>query len=277
MLTLPTLKIVHLDEVVLHEEHSPERVERLAERIKKDRFLRNPIIVARIKNIGKYMVLDGATRTTALKKLQFRDVLVQIVDYESDSITLDTWHHLMPAGGGRPFLDEVKENFGVEVEAANMQIAEQLLRNREIMSYFLFFDNTCFMIRERTGKLSEQTRKMRDIVLACESLGKIVRIHYSDLGENLKKNGKIYMANIFPAYSKEELIRLAKSGLKLPAGITRHLVPGRVLGFEVESEILEDRSASLQKKNEIIQEIYDRKIFENRMRYYSEAVYIFNE
>ena len=72
MQALPKLKIIPLNELILHEEFSPDRVKMLLDRIVQDSHLKNPIIAAWIKDIGKYMVLDGATRMTAFLKLGFR-------------------------------------------------------------------------------------------------------------------------------------------------------------------------------------------------------------
>lgn len=277
MYLMPRLKIVPVDDLILHEEFSPDRVKRLSSRITSDSQLKNPVVTAWIKEIGKYMVLDGATRTTAVKQLGFRDILVQIVDYHGSSITLDTWHHMVPAGKNREFIERVKNEMGIQAEYVNLQKAEYLLRNREIMSYFIFFDNTCMALREESGKLSEQLKKLRTLVFEYDSLGSIVRIHYSDLGESLKQNGNIYMAHIFPSYSKDDLVRFAQSGLRLPAGITRHIVPGRILGFPLKTSFLKTSRISLHKKNEILQKMYEQKLVNSEMRYYPEGVFIFNE
>jgi len=274
---LPVLKIIPLDEIILHEDHSPERAQRLAKRITEDSRLRNPILVARINKIGKYMVLDGATRTTALRSLGFRDVLTQVVNYYSNDITLDTWHHLIPTTKKNGFFDEIAAKCGVVFENATMQKAETMLRKRQIMSYFLFFDNTCLTMREPSGKPSEQIKKLREVVQSCETLGKIVRIHYTEVGDNLRKDGTIFMANIFPSYSKEELVRFAQSDIRLPAGITRHIVPGRVLGFEVQSSFLASHKITVHKKNELLNKMLEQKVAQNQMRFYPESVFVFND
>lgn len=275
--TQPQLKILPMSDLILHEEYSPERVKKLSERIMKDSCLKNPVIVSRIKGIGKYMVLDGATRTTALKYLGFRDIFTQVVNYYDNSITLDTWHHLLPMHGGKKILQNILTEVSAFGEYATLQKAESLLRKRDIISYFLFFDNTCLMIKDERGIPTERLAVLRKLVRYYEKPGGIIRIHYSDLGESLKKNGNIYMAHIFPSYSKHELIRFAQSGLSLPAGITRHIIPGRALGFSIKTSLLKTDKISLHKKNELLQKEYETKLIENRMRFYPEGVFIFND
>ena len=68
-------------------------IKKLGERLRSDGLLRNPPIVA--ESDQHYIVLDGATRTGALKYLGIRDTIVQIVDYAARNICLDSWHHLI--------------------------------------------------------------------------------------------------------------------------------------------------------------------------------------
>src|SRR5581483_3330233 len=76
------LSIVSLDDVLLHEEIEHKRVDKLIERLRADRVLKNPPIVTKVENgdTTRYIVLDGASRSTALRELNVPDILVQIVD-----------------------------------------------------------------------------------------------------------------------------------------------------------------------------------------------------
>ena len=72
------LRFVALEKLLLHEEDDPYRVQRIVDSITRDGFLRNPPIVAEYQS--KYIVLDGATRITALRAMGFRDAMVQVVE-----------------------------------------------------------------------------------------------------------------------------------------------------------------------------------------------------
>ena len=56
-------------------------------------ILKNPPIVTEYN--GKSILLDGATRVTALSQIGCRDVVVQVVDYEAPGMTLATWNHML--------------------------------------------------------------------------------------------------------------------------------------------------------------------------------------
>ncbi|MBK7032042.1 MAG: hypothetical protein IPH49_01935 [Ignavibacteria bacterium] len=85
------LRFVPADEVVLHEETDPARVNRIRASLDNDGVLRNPPIV------GSGVVLDGATRTTALKLMGAKHLLVQQVPYGGDhGVELQAWYHVLP-------------------------------------------------------------------------------------------------------------------------------------------------------------------------------------
>ncbi|MEK7276272.1 MAG: hypothetical protein AAB427_02890, partial [Chloroflexota bacterium] len=87
------LRFVPLDRMVLHEEDDPFRAKRMIVSLNHDGKLRNPPLV--VEHGDWYIVLDGATRTTALREMGYRDALVQIVDYYSGAVQVVVWHHVL--------------------------------------------------------------------------------------------------------------------------------------------------------------------------------------
>ena len=65
MQNLPELRVVSLTEIMPHENVDPLRVDRLAARISAEGSQLNPMVC--IEDIsGRFVLLDGATRTAAL-------------------------------------------------------------------------------------------------------------------------------------------------------------------------------------------------------------------
>src|SRR5262245_8375211 len=91
----PDLQIVPLERCVLHEETDDERVARLEARLGAEGVLRNPPILGRHADLDTLIVLDGATRVTALQALGAPHILAQVVDYDDDAIELHTWSHVL--------------------------------------------------------------------------------------------------------------------------------------------------------------------------------------
>ena len=95
-----SLKVVPLEKVVLHEKTDPRRVEKLAQRLAADGRLSNPPMV--VATDGKYVVLDGATRITALKQMEYPHTVVQVVS-EDDVEDLEAHVVDWINGGAAPF------------------------------------------------------------------------------------------------------------------------------------------------------------------------------
>ena len=72
-----TLRFVPAKDVALHEETDSARVNRIRAALDNDGVLRNPPIVGKGLTDTPHVVLDGATRTTALKLMGARDILIQ--------------------------------------------------------------------------------------------------------------------------------------------------------------------------------------------------------
>lgn len=67
-----------IEKLKVHEETGEERVSELAEKIRKDGVLKNPVVVER----RHLVVLDGHHRLAALKRLGMKLVPAQLVNYE---------------------------------------------------------------------------------------------------------------------------------------------------------------------------------------------------
>ena len=97
---IPNLQLVPTDKLRFHEHPERSRTLRLMERVKEDRSLRNPPIVANMDD-GEFLLLDGANRVSAFKELHYSHVPVQVVDYGEERVQLKGWHHLLINGRGR--------------------------------------------------------------------------------------------------------------------------------------------------------------------------------
>ena len=80
------IKIAPTSKCLVHEGTVEKWVEDIASNIKRDKNLKNPIIVTEHK--GHYVVLDGMHRFAAMTQLGIPDILIYEVDYNSPKITL---------------------------------------------------------------------------------------------------------------------------------------------------------------------------------------------
>ena len=81
---------------------------------------------------------------------------------------------------------------------------------------------------------------------------------------------------IFPRVRPADILELTANGARLPAGITRHVIPNRALRLNLPLEVLgEDKS--LEEKNAWLAEMIQQKMMAKGIRYYAEPTFMFDE
>ncbi len=88
------LKIVPVKNLVLHEDADQKRISRYVKLFKLSGKLIDPPVVSPLTG-GKFLVLDGANRTSVFKALGISHIAVQVVDYFSNEVNLSSWNHLI--------------------------------------------------------------------------------------------------------------------------------------------------------------------------------------
>ncbi len=272
------LAIVPLKDVLLHEEIEQQRVERLMQRLREDRTLKNPPIVTEARapdNWTRYIVLDGASRTSALRRLGIRDVLVQVVDYHSRDVRLESWHHLLLDLDSDQLMRDIQALDCISVEEMDESRARQELERREIIAYLLFSNGRVAGIRCAQDQYS-QARALSSVVRMYERRAQMYRVSTTDLEQLAAEHHRLSAVVVFPKYRPQEIIRLAMNGAKVPMGITRHIIPGRALRVNLPLDVLES-DRPLPEKNEWLDEWLKKKIQERNVRFYQEPVFLFDE
>ena len=83
----PRFELVDIGQLKSHEETRMELLTSLVAEIKKDGFLRKPVLV----EDKHYVILDGHHRYEALKLIGCRKIPVYLVDYLDEAVYLTTW------------------------------------------------------------------------------------------------------------------------------------------------------------------------------------------
>jgi hypothetical protein len=268
------LRIVHLDDVVLHEEIENKRVAKLVTRLEQDRLLKNPPIAAQFEN--KYIVLDGASRTTALRRLRSRDIAVQIVDYMNPGMTLETWNHMLLDAPAQGIFDAIQDLPDLFIEKTTSETADTALARRDAIASVMLSNGNVYSLCAKENTLTEQARMLNHVVAAYEGKGEMYRVAHTDVERLIAEHGRLSALVVFPRYRPEEILQIALNGSKLPMGITRHIIPGRALRINIPLDLLES-DQRLEEKNTWLDEWLKKRMRERRVRYYQEPVFLFDE
>ena len=278
--TSPVLRVVEASRVLLHEDPDPARVQRLARVFRRDGVLRNPPIVTSGGPIrespsgaGQVVVLDGANRVSALREVGASHLVVQVVDYESPAISVSTWTHYV-VEEGEPLRERIVERLGIRVTAAAApEEAERRLRRGDGIAALLDAGGTA-VVGPGMDPVAN-VGSLGTLVGLYAGTDRMYRIDGWDVDGWRREYGRGVVV-LFPPFEKGDILKLAAGGGRLPAGITRHFIPGRVLRLNVPLEWLQGPEPTAVKQSRLDDAVAARWRAHG-VRYYAEATYLFDE
>lgn len=270
---LPDLQLIPLAQCVLHESVDPRRVARLRARIPSDETLRNPPIVTPLPDDERWMVLDGATRTTAMRELGFVALPVQVVNYSAERIELHMWAHMLHTIPATSLVRSLQQIDGVRMEPADHLAALQAVETRHLLCA-VFFGNGSACTLHSSGSLIEHARALDAVFRAYAGRSTVQRlpVDRSLTPTHLPPDTALI---VFPRYTKSDLLELVAAGGVLPAGITRHVIPGRVLRLHVPLAML--RRGNFAEQAAWFRAWVAARIAGQHARYYHEPTWLFDE
>jgi len=265
------LRFVPLERVVPHEATDPRRASGLADRIREERLVRNPPIVAGVED--RYVVLDGATRTEALRQLGCHFVVVQDVTVEND-LGLETWHHVI-----RQLDEEDLVRLLTEIPEVSFEEAPA----EEAQDRVIEFGGIC-SIRTSHGRAfvigaHEGVNRFEALARVAESYvtnSVVSRTLETDLRRLTTWYPDMTALVEYPQFTVEQVLLAARSGKLLPAGVTRFMVPGRVLHLDIPLDMLSN-DRTVEERNRWLHDHLTEKERRGKIRYYREPVYILDE
>lgn len=255
---VPVLRVVPLEDIRRHEEIDPFRVGRLVERIASEGVQVNPMVCYQAAD-GSFVLLDGATRTEALKTLGLVHGVIQVV--EPDKVTLETWHHVVRDADPVRIVEEIQERDDLEmapfgepprihvVEGGYSSVVGKGLSPNATLSA---------LVDTYIGKWTVS----RVVDPATET----VTWRFPDWSVIVE----------FPRLSVEDVVQAAVGDDLLPAGITRFLINDRALRINIDLALLAS-DTSQQEKQEALDRLLGERAHAGRIRRYEETVYVLDD
>jgi hypothetical protein len=271
---LPNLQMLLTKLLVPHEDCDPRRVEKLSNRILEEGVLKNPPVVAAIPDSERYVVLDGANRTTSFQQAGIPHIVAQLVSYADPGVMVDTWYHVVSGMPLDEFDTALTQIVGVQLQASSLEEARWALVADEALAYVI--------CESGVRKVIPPPSRKRDISLLCDLVnaykGKADIFRASnDIWEIQKPfYPEIAALVIFPRLRPSDILHAAQNDYKIPSGITRHIIPARALNINIPIGILM-ADWTLERKCEWMQNWWMDRMSSNAIRYYAESTFSFNE
>ncbi len=271
---IPTLRILPLDALILHEDHDLQRTQPLVEKLRSQGILRNPPIVMSLRDgSGRYMVLDGANRVTSLKAMEFPHIVAQVVEPDDPRVTLQTWNHVV--WGMKP---------GALLHALR-QIKGLSLKKIDVQHSLTPPDCTTLQIRLSDGRaylgctpttLEDEVRVLHATVNTYKKRAFLDRTSQTLIESFRNVYPDLTALVIFPRFDIQTVLTLVGRGQVLPTGITRFTISPRVLHLNYPLHELSS-AKPIEYKQAYLQHWIEERLKHKNVRYYAEATFLFDE
>lgn len=258
MADIPTLRVVPLDLVKHHEQVDPLRVQRLRDRIRDEGTQLNPMVCAETSS-GELVLLDGATRTEALKSLGLEHAVVQIVD--PANVELETWHHVIRQTPPLDVVEAISASPGLSLseEQGPPRIRVVDHETRSVLGSGASVNNT-----------------LSTLVGSYVGRWLVSRVTDPSPGNVTWRFPDWSVVVILPQLSVDDVMKAAIGDDLLPAGVTRFLVQDRALRLSIDLSVLAS-SDTVEVKQQALDSLLAARARAGRIRRYEETVVILDD
>jgi len=273
----PELKIIRLDKLVVIEHYDTQRTAPLIDRLRSSGVLRNPPIVSPFNDqSGRYMVLDGTNRTTALTKMGYPHVIVQVVEPDSPNLKLQTWNHVLWGYPTDDFNENILKISDISLKSHKGNLDLEKMWQANSLCLIQTSDSQSVQVRIPDPEIIIKVRKLNEIVSSYKNIAKFDRTKQTDIDSLSNMYDDFTGLIIFPPFNIDEIMDLCGEGHLFPPGITRFSITPRALRINYPlDDLAADRS--LNEKNEQLKLWVQERIARKGVRFYSEATVLFDE
>ena len=274
---LPDLHILPTASLRPHEHHEDRRAEPLAESLRRDGVLRNPPVVLRLSGHDeRYVVLDGANRTTAFKHLGLEYVLAQVVHPGDNQVGVETWNHAVLHMTEDELLGAIRDLGDVDLAVSDAEQAKADMFRGSALAYLSLRPDRVLAAAAAVPDLPRRVEGLNRLVHAYQTRGKVERTNAGSASELERAFPGAAGLVVFLAFSVQDVVEAVSLDLLLPAGLTRFIVSPRALRVNYPLEALA-APESREAKEQALAEWLRQQVVGRKVRYYAEATYLFDE
>lgn len=273
--SLPNLKILPIESLILHEDHDNQRTMPLVEKLRAAGIIRNPpIVMPLMDGTHRYMVLDGANRVTALQEMEFPHIVAQVVASDNPHVILQTWNHVVWGMNTKSLMASLHKVKGIELVKVNTR--KSLDAPKYVPMQVRFSDGRFFILKETPSDLATHIKTLHGIVDTYKTRASLDRTSQTLVDSFKKVYPDLTALFIFPNFKIKTVLKLASENIVLPTGITRFSVSPRALHLNYPLHELSS-GKPLEYKQEYLNFWIEQRVKKKGIRLYSEATFLFDE
>jgi hypothetical protein len=272
---LPTLRILPLESLILHEDHDNQRTLPLVEKLRAQGIIRNPpIVMPLVDGSNRYMVLDGANRVTSLHEMEFPHIVAQVVEASNPNVNLQTWNHVIWGMSTKALMSELRKVKGLEVIKINT--SRSLDAPKYVPVQIRLPDGKFYLLTESPSDLPAHIGTLHKIVNAYKTRAALDRTSQTLIDSFKPVYHDLTALVIFPTFKIKTVLKLASQQIVLPTGITRFTVSPRALHLNYPLHELSS-GKSIEYKEAYLKTWIEERVKKKGVRLYSEATFLFDE
>ncbi len=272
---LPTLRILPLESLILHEDHDYQRALPLVEKLRAAGIIRNPPIVMPLTDdSNRYMVLDGANRVTSLRELEFPHIVAQVVEAGNPNVNLQTWNHVTWGMKTKTLISRLRKIKELKLEKVN--IRKSLDAPKYVPVQLRMPDGGFYILSEDPSELPAHIATLHKIVDAYKTSASLDRTSQTLIDTFKHIYPDLTALIIFPHFKIKTVLKLAAQQIVLPTGITRFTVSPRALHLNYPLHELSS-GKPLEYKQAFLDQWVEERVKKKGVRLYSEATFLFDE
>jgi L-serine kinase (ATP) / ParB family transcriptional regulator, heme-responsive regulator len=272
---LPTLRILPLHNLILHEDHDRQRTLPLVAKLRAQGVLRNPPIVMPLADgSGRYMVLDGANRVTALQEMEFPHIVAQVVKADDPHVNLQTWNHVVWGMSTRAMMADLRGIAEVDVVKVDTRKSVDAPRYKPVMVRLP--DGKLYILLETPCDLAQHILRLHQVVNTYKTRASLDRTSQTLVDSFRTIYPDLTALVMFPSFKIKTVLKLAGQGIVLPTGITRFTASPRALHLNYPLHELSS-GKPLEYKSAYLDHWVQERIKNKGVRHYAEATFLFDE
>lgn len=274
---IPSLEILPIDKLVLHEYHDSQRTPKLASAIESSGMLRNPPIVVPFEDgSGRYMVVDGANRATSVKSLGIPHIVTQIVKADYPGLSLFSWNHVIWGITPGELLNRLMSISDLVLKPTDCERAARTLMDIHSIAVICLPKELAYDLRTPRLLFAHHVELLNSVVRCYQEDACLDRTQARDIESLEPFYPELSGLLVFPPFRVEQLLQVVESGQLMPPGSTRFTISPRVLHLNYPLRKLAS-DKSLEEKNHDLKLQLQEWLSMKKVRFYEESTFLFDE
>lgn len=275
---LPNLKVLPTESLVPHEWHDESRARPLVERLRASGVLRNPPIVTPFDDGSyRYMVLDGANRSSAFAQMGLPHILAQVVAEDDPGLVLNKWNHVLWNWDSKALVEAIRSLPDISFREIDPGIKRpQSEWPSKTLVWLQLPDDSAYIARFEDTDLRARANQLARIAHTYTDKAHLDRTTAQRVIELNGQYDDLTAIVVYPPFEVHQVLELCEAGILLPPGVTRFLVSPRALRVNYPLDELASNKP-IADKNTALDRWINERVARKGVRYYAESTVLYDE